>query len=577
MLPWFDENPARYWWLVCCVLTAALFIVLRPLLRPDWKDSKRTDWGWSLVIFAVLMAGRWPTWFVTRQLNPDESQLIAGAMTLRNDPVFWRSVDGGTAGPFDFYALWPMGWLHGTDDYFSARVTALVLIAAALIFAHQGVALVFGRMAARVTGFAAVCFESLTFHDELLHYSTELVPMGLLAAACFLMVRRFVANADWRWNIVGGLLLGAMPLAKLQASPLAALSGLGWLAGEIWWKSRSAADRWKGLTALCIGSIAPPMACALMLTATSQWRHAVIPYVLYNVGYVGTANLSWKEVFSRLWANSAHPESLLGWWLAGGTGWMLCTFPLPRVAARPPRLVAVAAGALCLASLACILVPQRPFLHYWQLLVVPWTLATGALTGLAVLELEKRRPVLRSGVLCAASVVTTGGMLWRQAGQVHPYVGRMALYQKYPRGPVAQKLREYAHRGEALGVWGWTGNPYYVEAGLRQATRNAHSFASVFDSPYYDYFRQRYLADLRRSTPPVFIDVMAPDKTTTDFAFRNGLLRHDNIFPELAEYMQTHYTEVAEIQGTRIYARNDRAGTPHQGCWKPNGTRSPTP
>ena len=70
MLNWFAENPARYWWLVCFAIIWTLFILLRPLLRPDWRDVKRTDWRWGLIILGVLFVGRWPTWFVTRQLNP---------------------------------------------------------------------------------------------------------------------------------------------------------------------------------------------------------------------------------------------------------------------------------------------------------------------------------------------------------------------------------------------------------------------------------------------------------------------------------------------------------------------------
>lgn len=80
MLEWFDDNPERYWWLVCLTTFGALFAMVRPLLRSEWRDSKRTDWRWGLVIAAMLLAGRWPSWFVTRQLDPDENQFIAGGI-----------------------------------------------------------------------------------------------------------------------------------------------------------------------------------------------------------------------------------------------------------------------------------------------------------------------------------------------------------------------------------------------------------------------------------------------------------------------------------------------------------------
>ncbi len=553
MLNWFDDNPARYWWLVGFTIIWALFVMLRPLLRPDWRDVRRTDWSWGLIIFAVLIAGRWPTWFVTRQLNPDESQLIAGAITLHHDPVFWRSVDGGTAGPFDFFALWPVGWFHGADDYFSARISALCLLATALVFAHQAIALVYGRLVARVTGFAVLCFEALTTHNDFLHYSSELLPMCLLAAAFYLTVRRFTASAGWQWNVVGGVLLGAIPLAKLQALPPAVLLGLGWIAGELWLRDAPRTDRRRGLAALCVGACLPLLACALLLTATSQWRHAMISYIWHNTVYVGAAYLEITEVLAQTWRMLIREDTMPVAWLTGGGLWLLLSLPLPKATARPARLVGGAAVALCLASLACILVPRRPFLHYWQLLVVPWTLVLGATTGRVLLALENHRAVLRAGVLCAALLCTSSGMLYLRAGTPHPYVGRLMQYQTHPQTAVARELQKYTQAGEALGIWGCMPN-YYVEAGLRQATRDAHSQAEILDSPYYDYFRQRYLADLRRSSAPVFVDAIGPG----NYTFQSRRVAHDAIFPELAAYIRAHYTLVSELRGSRIYVRNDR-------------------
>jgi hypothetical protein len=182
MLNWFDENPDRYWWLVCGMLAWTLFI----LLRPDWQDVRRTDWGWRVIILAVLIAGRWPAWFVPQELNPDESQFIAGAITLCHDPLFWRSVDGPTSGPVNYYALLPAGWIHGADDFSRPGYRA----SPDRSCAHQAIALVFGRQVARITGFATLCFESLTTHDDLLHYSSELAPVGLLGCLLLLAVYR---------------------------------------------------------------------------------------------------------------------------------------------------------------------------------------------------------------------------------------------------------------------------------------------------------------------------------------------------------------------------------------------------
>ena len=98
--------------MVCFVTRAA---PVWPLRRPEWREVKRPDWRRALVIVALRAVGRWPSWFVTRQLDPDENQFIAEALTLRHDPILWRSADGMTSGPIDYCALMPVGWPAGAN------------------------------------------------------------------------------------------------------------------------------------------------------------------------------------------------------------------------------------------------------------------------------------------------------------------------------------------------------------------------------------------------------------------------------------------------------------------------------
>src|SRR3954466_15833933 len=86
-------------------LLAAIAWTVREVRQPN--SARSLGWRWWALAAAVLICFRWPMLWVRHELNVDESQLIAGAITLRHDPVFWRSVDGGTAGPIDFYPLLP--------------------------------------------------------------------------------------------------------------------------------------------------------------------------------------------------------------------------------------------------------------------------------------------------------------------------------------------------------------------------------------------------------------------------------------------------------------------------------------
>ena len=106
-------------------------------------------WFWWLVLAGALLAFRWPLLWAPHQQNPDESQLIAGAITLRHDPVFWRSVDGVTAGPLDYYPLLPAAWGDGVASYAIARLIGLATVFGTIVFAGETLALLFGLTVAR--------------------------------------------------------------------------------------------------------------------------------------------------------------------------------------------------------------------------------------------------------------------------------------------------------------------------------------------------------------------------------------------------------------------------------------------
>lgn len=553
MLLWFDQNPLRYWWFVTLVAALGLFIMIRPFLRPDWQDEKKTDWRWSLFIISLLVAGRWPTWFLTEQLNPDESLLITGAQTLRQNPVFWRAVDTGTAGPLDVYAIQPIGWIVGQDGYFSARVTACLLIAFALIFVHQTLALVFGRQVARITTFSAVCVEALTLHDDFLHYSSELVPIALIAAAFHLFARRFATGASWRLNCIAGLLLGSVPFAKLQAVPPAFLLGVVWIAGEFWQRERNGADWRKGLAALLTTAIAPTILCAGFLTVFGLWNYVITSYFQNNVAYANEKLLGFDRLTYEFLGSAFFGSSLLPYWFGGSLLWLFISIPLTRSTAQPGQFITYAAIFLGLVSLLSVLLPGRPYLHYCQLLVVPWTLTLGAITGLVLESLERHSALKRSAILGAALLCSSGGILYARSGLPVPMQGQLVSSQAAPQGAVARALIKYARPGEALGIWGWMPQ-FYVETGMWQAARRADSSPEIVSATTPDAFRRHYLADLQRSTPPVFVDATGPG----NYRFTDRKQSFEYTFPALSDYIHSHYILAHEVEGSRIYVRRDR-------------------
>lgn len=549
LLQWLDHYPQTYLWLVGGLIVGALALTVVPLLRGRYDDTRGHDWGWGLLILAILAAGRWPSFFFTRELNPDESQLLAGAHTLTYDPVFWRSVNGGTAGPLDFFALWPAGWLCGWDTFLTARLTALGLMALSLILAHQCMALILGRRVARLAVLGAVCFEALTNAPDFLHYSTELVPVALFAVAAYAAARRWGASSGPLWSCWGGLALGAVPLGKLQAVPLATALGVCWLWNEIRTKGPDATQHRGYLSA---GALLPAALFACQLTIAGEWPSFIQSYWRFNLHYAGGGSSALGRTLLELLDNSLWWDSLLHLWLPGNVLWVALLVRVRPAVDRSIRIFGWTALAATVISFGSVVGPGRPFLHYWQLLVLPLVFLIGAVTANFLSTAPEPRRKAERWLVAMATLGLVGLMLQHRVRHPNTLLGTLAGLRQHPRSILADRVLAHARPGESIAIWGWS-NGIYVETGLRQATREAHVGTLIEPGPLQEYFRRRYLADLACAGPATFLDSVGP----ASLHYTSPVFAHDQVYPELAAVIRTNYILVEEFAGARIYRRRD--------------------
>ncbi len=545
LLSWLDRHPGVQ---LSAVGGLILFALVRTLRSP-WQASppeRGHDWAWGGMIAAVLLAGRWPMLLLPREFNQDESLLLAGAHALAHDPVFWRSVEGGTVGPLPFFALWPAGWWWDWTGYFPARLTAVALLTLSLLLAHQCLALLLDRRSARLAGLAALAFEALTLSLELVHYSTELLPMALLSAAAYAAVRRWTLAGGSGWNFFGGAVLGALPFAKLQAVPLGLCFGGGWLLAEFLAGSRSPG---RHRIYLLAGALLPALLFAAQITIAGEWQNVLIPYFAYNVFYT-EQGLPAGRLVTEILRLSRESDSLLHVWLPALTLWVVLLQLIRRGPAPAARLGWIALAG-CGVGLACTLYPGKPFLHYWQFMVLPLTFLLGVSLHQAAHGADPKRT--RLVAVTAAGFV--GLLLGARALSPNPYLGNLAYFAQAPRTELSERVHRLARPGDTLAVWGWS-SYVFVETGLRQITREACSVRSLEPSPYLEFYRLRYLRDFLRTQPDLFLDSVGPSSTR----YLDPQAGHDHTFPALAEEIRTHYTLVDEFNGARLYRRRAPGG-----------------
>jgi hypothetical protein len=502
--------------------------------------------GWRSSCSSSPGAGRFCS---SDDLNPDESQLIAGAIALTHDPVFWRSVDGTTSGPLNYYVLLPLHWLGLPLDYFSARLTGLLLVAGALWAGLRALAHVHGRTAAWVGLLPAAAFFATATHPDLIHYSSEHAPLLLVAAAASLLVTRTPGD---RTRLHTALFIaGAAPWAKLQAAPLS-LVLIGWAAWQIWFApAATTAKRWRALAAAALAATGPTLIFVTLAGLTGQLELTVRRYFLHNLIYVGESTRSSLAEVLREITRLALLDGRVPWLLLSLTAVLLVA--LGVLIARKARLPApLALGAwLTLAAVLAVLAPRREYLHYVLFLPWPATLLTGAAVGGWWRELASARA--RRTWLIALLVVGGGPLLVTRCVQPVPNIyGDFSYQWQHPRSSVAAVVHGLAGQNATLGVWGWA-NFLYVETGLRQATRDTHSTWSIFGNAQREHHRAIYLADLQASRPEIFVDATGPGS----FVFNDRATQGHETFPALAEYIREHYALVTDLTEARVYARRD--------------------
>jgi hypothetical protein len=524
------------------LLLLAVVWSLRP--SPLTQDHHLGRWAWWALLAGVLVAFRWPLICLPHEMYPDESQLLAGALTLRHDPVFWRSVDGGTAGPLDYYALLPAAFFPGTAGYAATRLTAALIIWAMLVAAGETLALVTSRTVARIAVLPALAFAALTTSPEFIHYSTELVPDLLLALGVLFIVRQSIQPS--RENLwIAALLLGATPFAKLQATPIAAALGLLLVIMEI------VSGRSKNAGLLIGVSLLPTLLFTAMVTPTGEAENMLIPYFLQNTQYAQIGRLTVSQVALQL-GEQSFTNGYHALWLVGSVVFCAGAVFFSRGTPSQFRRHGFAAAGLLAVTIFCILSPGRPYHHYLNFLTLPVTLLTGVALGL-VLRARTTGPVFPLGVFFLCTLLPQLTLRASPRPDPFEYYNITVSARGAAHYELVAAIKNLSVPGEPLGLWGWRSS-LYVEAGLPQATRQANTIFQFLAGPWQKYYLRRYYDDLVASAPPVFVDAAGPG----NFWFDKRAMGHE-MYPLLREWVSTHYRYVGEWDGVRLYARLDRA------------------
>jgi hypothetical protein len=550
VLAWFGDNPIYYY--LTALGALFWFVILAVRVRPT-ANELRFEMVYLAAIFLALFACRWPTYPVPFSLNPDESTWAAGALKATVDFAPWRGFDAGTSGPLNAY-LPALPKLFGAPITFaSGRIIATSLMGLAMLALYYAAKWTQGSGVARLAVLPPVTLLALTNDLDFVHYSSEHLSICLttiaLAASAYLAKEGGSLVSHAIAGTIAGLCIGSTLFAKVQAAPIAVLVFLFAAAAIVVLRRRSKGEARLAAIALGTSVCVIPGGILLSLWCTGLWRDAFLSYIRMNLSYMaGSSKGIDLDFFFRASAGYASflmPSLLvilLGIISLGATRFVRRSSVL-----RPSVLVLAASSLLLLTALFVIYQPHRPFLHYLLFSIVPISFCVASALGVirAAISWKTRASTISLWyaalfLLPALSVAMTSG---------NPFIKRLPGYLELKESEVAVSISKYAKPGDSICVWGWA-SEYYVETETVTAAREPETGREIEASSFRDYFRQRYLSDVQKRKPLVFVDAVAPNA----IQFRDRALEGHETFPALGAYIDENYELKEEIDGIRIYA-----------------------
>jgi hypothetical protein len=625
---WFDafvrlhERPEtayenwRAWCLFALLIAPALGLLNfarehRTLNLPDRVAKILCSRG---LLFAALAATfvlcRYPT-LIDYQLNPDEGEFLSAAHKLFYDGNYFHSVDCGSSGPLNIYPLMLPAILGISPDYASSRILVLLIALAAIYLFHRTIRLLAPDSVARIAILPLACALAVFENQNLVHYSSEQIPVLLISLALYIAVR--VLRNPLAHPIplfLLGFLTSAAFFAKMQSVPI--VGSIGAVAVLYTYASGNARKRRQPPLLFLAGALPLQLLNAAVCLASGVWTNFWIGYIVSNQRYADMGSNFVTELPGLVAYFVKIPEVgyFLFTFLGIGASYAVQRFSADRAGGRTVLLRMAIASALVIGALMATLLhadaatistwlvliavfvasmsfvfyekgsfgndpvrwfgllsivsiaaavfsvyrPHRPFPHYLFFLFLPVAAA------MAWMLIRRTRPGSAGDrphsasfafpLLFAALALTHATFLW---GSLNPH--RFRTTTATIRQPEGDFIRSLTSANGRIFVWGWTADPY-LGSGHVTATRDLNLFYQFLaPEEITSYYRARLLNDLSHHPPELIVDAIGHDSWFFDDNAAYGLAQ----VPEIASFVSHFYRHVADAYGERFFLRLDLA------------------
>lgn len=584
------------------LIAVGLLVVLIRQCRPGSISRRAADPSRSDALFlglalTLLVFMRVPSVFYNRELNPDESQLLTQAITLKQDPVYGRSVDGTSIGPINTYLLLIPSAFGRPLDYTAARLTGLLLIALSLLLFYRSLLRLTTPAVSRLSFLPLLLFFSWATDTDFLHYSSELSSL-LILTACFYQTVRLLQSTRPGWTALAGLgiVAGLTPYAKLQTLPVV---GMMLITLALYGFGRQRLKAIRPLVVLSAGFLLPTVVVFGLAYGFGVERYFIDYYFIGNLttysqiyANVPLVSQGFLPKLFRFPAFLARYADFLVFVVFNCLAVSTVALIVSRRQRRPLKAVSWTTVLIVLTALGAlwaVVTPGTEFGHHLLLLAFPlgWlsALALQQIVGTTANRHLWPRLVTFAAVVFVLDIALTDNLLLpygkRLAGEFrtkevvstkpqlkepidewrlvrNPYLFSFPDKMTLPLSPASRVIRQYTTPSDKIAVWGWNCQ-YYVETGLAQGVSENHTQRSIIPNKLRDRYLSRYARELRENRPALFVDAVG----NKSWMLIQPQHRHEQ-FAGIDRVVRQQYDFVTQLDDVRIYVRRDRLSSQHR-------------
>lgn len=540
----FDSAPTIYWLLGYLLAGAVIISAVYKIIPLK---------VFLVLAILLLVFMRMPVLVFNREINADESQMLSHAITLYEDPVYWRSVDGTTIGPLDNYLLVIPKLFGFQINYTSGRVMGLTCTIGALLFIFLAMKNWFGESLSRIAIMTPVIFLAFTQETDFVHYSSEQLPVFLLALTIWLLSKIMEGkNPSPVSTFFLGLTAGMMPFAKLQSVPQAMVIVLAalWVCYHYFTKTKQI----KPLLFLLLGGLTFPILLFLWATANHVFGDFIDFYIFGNAIYAGENN--WLSIpvqmFNLITLSPDFKIYSLVLIVPIILGIVYSFLPNSYKKSQTQFVLPATLILLILTAIYAATKSGNTFIHYLNFCIYPWILLAAYGTA------KRYKQFTIFSVIMLLWFVGNDAISYRKEHRLNAFES-IGGANKLAENQVVKELKKFTKAGDYMVVWGWQCQ-YYVEAQLAQGTAENHSERSIFKHALQEKYLSRYLSDLNRTKPAVILDAVGKNSMWVQDKKTQGI---EN-FPALANFIHQHYTLVSDKDDIKLFVRKDRLTTQQQ-------------